>query len=175
MRKYLSNFLYPENTDLLKANNWNTAKRFEICSKLTKKTPERHQWCRSGVFIVNFEHISQSFSSVTIIGFEQVMFAGECLSVYTCIKFANADMEQRIQEWTKWNLWKTAFKKLLQKKYLQKNVFVFSEEKSFVIFLVSCTFYITQFCFKNFSSVSHFCISTLKWPFNWFHFHLRYL
>ena len=61
-------------------------------------------------------------------------------------------MEQRIQEWTKWNLWKTAFKNLLQKKYLQKNVFVFSEEKSFVIFLVSCTFYITQFCFKNFSS-----------------------
>ena len=28
-------------------------------SKLTVKTPERQQWRRSGVFIVNFEHISQ--------------------------------------------------------------------------------------------------------------------
>ena len=26
--------------------------------KLTVKTPERHQWRRSGVFIVNSEHIS---------------------------------------------------------------------------------------------------------------------
>ena len=27
-----------------------------MCSKLTKKTPERRQWRHSGVFIVNFEH-----------------------------------------------------------------------------------------------------------------------
>ena len=27
------------------------------CSKLTIKTPERRHWRRSGVFIVNFEHI----------------------------------------------------------------------------------------------------------------------
>ena len=26
--------------------------------KLTIKTPERHEWRRSGVFIINFEHIS---------------------------------------------------------------------------------------------------------------------
>ena len=36
----------------------NTRTRCEICSKLTIKTPERRQWRRSGVFIVNFEHIS---------------------------------------------------------------------------------------------------------------------
>ena len=30
----------------------------KICSKLTIKKPERRQWSRSGVFIVNFEHIS---------------------------------------------------------------------------------------------------------------------
>ena len=30
----------------------------EVCSKLIKKTPEQHQWRRSGVFIVNFEYIS---------------------------------------------------------------------------------------------------------------------
>ena len=42
----------------LKVNNSNTRKRCEICSKLTIKTPERRHWCRSGVFIVNFEQIS---------------------------------------------------------------------------------------------------------------------
>ena len=31
-----------------------------MCSKLTVKTPKRRQ-CRSGVFIVNFEHISYLF------------------------------------------------------------------------------------------------------------------
>ena len=42
---------------LLKINNRNTRTRCEICSKLAIKTPERCQWCRPGVFIVNFEHI----------------------------------------------------------------------------------------------------------------------
>ena len=41
-----------------KVNNRNTRTRCEICSKLTRKTPERRHWRRSGVFIVNFEHIS---------------------------------------------------------------------------------------------------------------------
>ena len=36
-----------------------------MCSKLTIKTPERHQWRRSGVFIVNFEHISHPFLVLT--------------------------------------------------------------------------------------------------------------
>ena len=30
----------------------------ETCSKLTIKIQERRQWRRSGIFIVNFEHIS---------------------------------------------------------------------------------------------------------------------
>ena len=38
--------------------NRNARTRCELCSKLTIKTPERRQWRRSGVFIVNFEHIS---------------------------------------------------------------------------------------------------------------------
>ena len=38
----------------LPVSNRNTRTRCEICSKLTIKTPER----RSGVFIINFEHIS---------------------------------------------------------------------------------------------------------------------
>ena len=40
---------------MLKVNGKNTRARCEICSKLTIKTPERR---RSGVFIVNFEHVS---------------------------------------------------------------------------------------------------------------------
>ena len=43
---------------LPKVSNRNTRTRCEICSKLTIKTPERSHWCRAGVFIVNFEHIS---------------------------------------------------------------------------------------------------------------------
>ena len=42
---------------LLKFNDRNARTRCEICSKLTIKAPER-QWRRSGVFVVNFEHIS---------------------------------------------------------------------------------------------------------------------
>ena len=43
---------------LLKVNNRNTRKRCEIGSKLTTKIPEGRHWRRSGIFIVNFEHIS---------------------------------------------------------------------------------------------------------------------
>ena len=44
---------------MFKINNTNTRARYEICSKLTIKIPERRHWRRSGIFIVNFEHISQ--------------------------------------------------------------------------------------------------------------------
>ena len=57
---------------MLKVNNINTRKRCKICSKLTIKTPERRQWHRSCVFIVNFEHISHVFSRVSIVNFKQV-------------------------------------------------------------------------------------------------------
>ena len=43
---------------LLNVNNRNAKTRCEICSELIVKTPERHHWRRSGVFIVNFVHIS---------------------------------------------------------------------------------------------------------------------
>ena len=50
--------LSPASIYLLKVNNRNTRAGCEICSKLTIKTPERHQSRCSGVFIVNVEHIS---------------------------------------------------------------------------------------------------------------------
>ena len=40
------------------SNNGNTRTGCEICLKLTIKAPEQRHWCRFGVFIVNFEHIS---------------------------------------------------------------------------------------------------------------------
>ena len=41
---------------MFKINSRNTRTSCEICSKLTRKTAERLQWRRFGVFIVNFEH-----------------------------------------------------------------------------------------------------------------------
>ena len=41
---------------LSNVSNGNPKTRCEICWMLTIKIPERPQWCRSGVFIVNFEH-----------------------------------------------------------------------------------------------------------------------
>ena len=48
----------PAGNCMFKVNNRNTRRRSEICSKLTIKTPERHQWRCFGVFFFNFEHIS---------------------------------------------------------------------------------------------------------------------
>ena len=47
----------PAGIYLLKVNNRNTRTRCEIYSKLTIKIPERLQWHRSGIVIVNFERI----------------------------------------------------------------------------------------------------------------------
>ena len=55
---------FPAGTNLLKINDGNTRTRCKTCLKLTIKTPERRQWCRSGVIIVNFEHISHLVCSI---------------------------------------------------------------------------------------------------------------
>ena len=49
---------------MFKVNNRNTRKRCKICSNLPIKTPEQRQWRHSGVFIVKFEHISQTNGTV---------------------------------------------------------------------------------------------------------------
>ena len=51
----------PAGNYMFKVNNRNTRTSCEIRSKLTIKIPERRQWCHSGIFIVNFEHISYLF------------------------------------------------------------------------------------------------------------------
>ena len=50
-------FNIPVGNYLFKVNNRNTRTSYEIFSKLTIKTPERCQWRRSGIFIVNGENI----------------------------------------------------------------------------------------------------------------------
>ena len=67
------------NIYLFKFNSRNTRKRCEIFSKLTIKTPERCQWRRSGVFIVNFEHISHLF-----LVFLLLTLNNNCLRVKSC-------------------------------------------------------------------------------------------
>ena len=49
---------FPAGIYMFKVNNKNTRTRREIFSSLTIKTSKRCHWRRSGVFIVNFEHIS---------------------------------------------------------------------------------------------------------------------
>ena len=49
--------LIPVGIYMFKVNKRNTRTECQIYSKLTIKTPGRRQWCRSGVFIVNFEYI----------------------------------------------------------------------------------------------------------------------
>ena len=44
--------------NMFKVNNRNTRTKCEICSKLLINTADQRQSRRSGVFIVNFEHIS---------------------------------------------------------------------------------------------------------------------
>ena len=51
---------------MFKVNNRNTRTNCKIYSNLTIKTPERRQQCRSGVFIVKFEHISHFVPLLTL-------------------------------------------------------------------------------------------------------------
>ena len=60
---------FPSKQNLLKVNYSSTRKRC-IGSKLTIKTPKRRHRRRSGVFLINFEHISHL--SVNIVDFERV-------------------------------------------------------------------------------------------------------
>ena len=55
--------------------------RCEICSKFAITTPKRRQWRPFGVFIVNFEHISHLYSSVSIVNFEHVIAGWEVLYI----------------------------------------------------------------------------------------------
>ena len=61
------------NIYLFKVNNRNFRKRCYICLKLN--TPERHQWRRSCVFIVNFKHILHHFLVFILLTLSKYLFA----------------------------------------------------------------------------------------------------
>ena len=75
LRSLMKILRFPANIYLFKVNNRNTRKRREICSKLTIKTPEGHYWRRSGVFIVNFEHILRLFIMFLLLTLNKSMLA----------------------------------------------------------------------------------------------------
>ena len=56
--KYLFYLICAASNYMFKVNNRNGRTRCETCSKLTIKALERCQWRHCGVFIVNFEYIS---------------------------------------------------------------------------------------------------------------------
>ena len=74
----------PAGIYLLNVININTRTRCEICSKLTVKTAERCQWRRSGVFIVNFEHISHLVLVFLLLILNMLFPAGKV--GYNCLK-----------------------------------------------------------------------------------------
>ena len=65
---------------MFKVTNRNTRTRCEIYSKLTIKIPERRHWCRSGIFVVNFEHISHLVLVYLLLTFNMYLPAGEACS-----------------------------------------------------------------------------------------------
>ena len=65
---------YPTGIYLFRANNKYTRPLSKNCSKLIIKIPERRHQSRSGVFIVNFKHISPIVLMFAVcIVFEQVL------------------------------------------------------------------------------------------------------
>ena len=74
---------------MLKVNIINIRKRGEICSKLLKyaQTIKRPEWChwpRSGVFIVDLEHISHLFLMFLLLTLYKEMLAGQLINCTQC-------------------------------------------------------------------------------------------
>ena len=74
----LINSINPASNYMFKVNNGNTRIRYEICSKLTIKTPERRQWYPSGVFVKS-EHISHLVLVFLLLTLSSKMSAGNPL------------------------------------------------------------------------------------------------
>ena len=60
LREITSSLFFPVAIYLIKVNNGNIGAMFQICSKKTRKTPERRHWRCSGLSLVKFEHISHT-------------------------------------------------------------------------------------------------------------------
>ena len=71
---------------MFKVNNRNTRTRYEICSKLTIKIPERRHWRRSGIFIVNFEQVNAGWEEYFLPSEFRLCTHGDYMQVYLAIR-----------------------------------------------------------------------------------------
>ena len=67
---------------MFEVNNRDTKAKRKICSNLTIKTPKRRQWRCSGVFIVNFEHISQLVLVFPLLTLSKLICSANQLTVF---------------------------------------------------------------------------------------------
>ena len=78
--------VFPANIYLFKVINRKTRKRFEIFGtffwELKIKTPERYQWRRSIVFLIDYEYISYLFLVFLLVTFSKKMLAVILVSSY---------------------------------------------------------------------------------------------
>ena len=119
----------PANIYLLTVCNRNFRKRCEICSELTINIPERRHWRRSGVFIVNFEHISHPSLVFLLLTLNKKMLARMSsdiqitLMVFILIFFTKSYVAYKSQYDGDRNLVKNllAWKNLRKKKLLSEN------------------------------------------------------
>ena len=84
----------------------NTRARYEICSKLTVRTPERREWRCLGVFIVNFEHISHLVLVFLLLTLNMWMSAGKRI-LYFSSPFSVANIRPIYHFYTPWKGQKT--------------------------------------------------------------------
>ena len=73
----------PTGIYLFKVNDGNIRTMCEICSKLAIKTPLRRQKCCSGVFIGNFEQISQVVLVFPLLILNKCVLARTSSSIFT--------------------------------------------------------------------------------------------
>ena len=83
----INNNAFPWKIHLFKVNNRNT-RQSEICSELAIKTPEWRYFTSFCVVVVaDFEHVSQLFSSISIVDFERVNIWGSSRCWYQLYDF----------------------------------------------------------------------------------------
>ena len=90
---------------LLKVNNRNSRRSCKICSKLTMKTPKRHKQRRSGVFIVNFEHIPHLVLVFLLLTLNMQLPTGKRFKYLMCFtsNWLTHESAERKPDWLRFN------------------------------------------------------------------------
>ena len=102
-----------------------------MCSKLMIKTPEWRHWRRSGVFVVNFEHISHLFLVFLLLTLKKWMLAWNLVIFQGILQNYLNILLEYLWKSTSWLGWLLSLLVLLSLKY------VFSLRKSLVLLFIS--------------------------------------